>query len=164
VHLLIALIVIVGSLAASADDADRQPPPTAPPEGCSHAKTAIARAAAEADALLLKSTDDPLADQTDVLHYRLEFEVEPTIRFLGGSNTMTVESRVDDVTAFRFWLHPAMTIGSVEVDGAAAMWRRLDSAIVEVELGRSRRFPNRGSLTPGGRSRRTAATRPPAIS
>jgi hypothetical protein len=40
-----------------------------PPEGCSHAKTAIARAATAAKALRPKSTDDPLAEETDVLHY-----------------------------------------------------------------------------------------------
>jgi len=137
VHLLIAFILMVGSLAVSADDAERRPVTTEPPEGCSHAKTAIARAAARAGTLFLKSTDDPLAHQTDVRHYRLDLEVDPMNRFLDGSNTMTVESRVDDVTAFRFWLHAAMTVGSVEVDGAAAQWRRLDSATVEVELGRT---------------------------
>ena len=108
-----------------------------PPEGCSHAKTAIARAAAGAKALRLKSTDDPLAEQTDVLHYRLDFEVVPMTRFLGGSNTMTVRCLEDGVTAFRFWLHSAMSIASVRLDGSSAQWRRLDGATLEVELGRS---------------------------
>jgi len=107
------------------------------PEGCSHAKTAIARAATAAKGLRLKSTDDPLAEETDVLHYRLDFEVLPRSRFLGGSNTMTVRCRENGVTAFRFWLHSAMSIDSVRIDGSRAQWRRLDGATLEVELGRS---------------------------
>jgi len=106
-------------------------------EGCSHAKTAIARAAAEAKNLRLKSSDDPLAEQTDVLHYRLDFEVVPMSGFLGGHNTMTVRCREDGVTAFRFWLNSVMSITSVRLDGASAQWRRLDGATLEVELGRS---------------------------
>ena len=120
----------VGEMAAPTPDTD-------PPEGCSHAKTAIARAAVEAKALRLKSTDDPLAEQTDVLHYRLDFEVVPMTQFLGGANTMTVRCREDGVTAFRFWLHSAMSITSVRLDGSNAQWRRLDGATLEVELGRS---------------------------
>jgi len=108
-----------------------------PPEGCSHAKTAIARAAAEAKALWVKSSDDPLAEQTDVLHYRLDIEVDPAARFLDGSNTMTVRCREDGVSVFHFWLHSAMSITSVRVDGSSGQWHRLDSATLEVELGRS---------------------------
>jgi len=93
--------------------------------------------AARTPRLPLKSTDDPLAEQTDVLHYRLDFEVVPMTRFLGGANVMTVRCREDGVTAFRFWLHSAMSITSVRLDGSNAQWRRLDEATLEVELGRS---------------------------
>ena len=117
-----------------------QPPSTPmkdPPDSCSRAKTARARYLEKADALRLKSVNDPLAGQTDVRHYRLDFEVHPTARYIDGSNTMTVKTLVDDVTAFRFWLHRALTITAVEVEGETAAWRRLDEEVIEVSLGRS---------------------------
>jgi aminopeptidase N len=134
---LLSLLILAATWQTPVAEVSRGAVDVEPPEGCSHAKTAIARAAAEDKALRPKSTDDPLAEQTDVLHYRLDFEVVPTTRFLGGSNTMTVRCREDGVTAFRFWLQSAMSITSVRVDGSIAHWSRLDSATLEVELGRS---------------------------
>jgi len=134
---LLSLLILAATWQAPVAEMSRGAVDVKPFEGCSHAKTAIARAAAEVKALRLKSTDDPLAEQTDVLHYRLDFEVVPMTRFLAGSNTMTVRCRVDGVTAFRFWLHLAMSITSVRIDGSSAQWSRLDSATLEVELGQS---------------------------
>ncbi len=107
------------------------------PPGCSRAKIAVARAASHNAKLALKSSDDPLAEETDVLHYRLDLEVDPSRGFLAGSNTMTVRCRVDGVRVFRFWLHSAMAITGLRVNGSAASWRRLDGATLEVNLDRT---------------------------
>jgi len=128
---LLSLFILGVTWQAPMDGVSRGAADVEPFEGCSHAKTAIARAATAAKALRLKSTDDPLAEQTDVLHYRLDFEVVPMTRFLGGANVMTVRCREDGVTAFRFWLHSAMSITSVRLDGSNAQWRRLDGATLE---------------------------------
>ena len=131
-----AVLMMIFILAA----AGLQPPPTPmedPPDGCSRAKTARAGFSVKADALRLKSVNDPLAGQTDVHHYRLDFSVNPATRYINGSNTMTVKTLVDDVTAFHFWLHRALAITAVEVEGETAAWRRLDAEVIEVSLGRS---------------------------
>ena len=106
-------------------------------DGCSRIKAARAGLTEESERLRLKSSSDPLAEQTDVLHYRLEFEIDPVAEYLDGGNTMTVEAVIEGVTDFRFWLHSAMSIADVRVDGRAATWRRLDTEVIEVELGRS---------------------------
>ena len=54
-----------------------------------------------------------------------------------SSNTMTVKALAEDVSAFRFWLHTALRITNVDVDGARAVWRRLDMEVIEVQLGKS---------------------------
>jgi aminopeptidase N len=50
---------------------------------------------------------------------------------------MTVSALVDDVSFFRFWLHGALSITAVEVEGKAAQWQRLDTEVIEVSLGRT---------------------------
>jgi len=120
--------------------ASLQTPTTAaedPLDGCSRTKTARAQFSDQAEALRLKSSSDPLTGQTDVQHYRLDLEVDPAARYLRGSNTMTVKTLVDDVTIFRFWLHSALSITAVEVEGEAVEWRRLDTEVIEVTLGRT---------------------------
>jgi hypothetical protein len=74
-------------------------------------------------------------DSTDVGHYRLELDVNPSTRRFTGANTMTVTSLVDGLTSFQFWLHTAYTVDSVELDGAGAQWTRLDTEAIEVDLG-----------------------------
>jgi aminopeptidase N len=107
------------------------------PELCSRAKIASVERLAAARELQLKSSNDPLAMQTDVQHYRLELEVVPDASFIEGRTTMTVECVEDGVTAFRFWLHSVLTINELQVDGSDADWTRLDDATVEVELASS---------------------------
>ena len=104
------------------------------PELCSRAKTASPERAKAARYLQLKSSNDQLALQTDVQHYRLELEVNPADRFIDGRTTMTVACVEDGVTAFHFWLELMLTITEVEVDGVAAGWHRLTNPTVEVEL------------------------------
>jgi len=132
------MTVLIMILALGA--ASLQTPATAeedPLDGCSRVKTARAHFSEQTKALRLKSSNDPLTGQTDVLHYRLDFEVDPAAEYLSGSNTMTVKTLVDNVTAFRFWLHDAMSISAVEIDGKAAEWQRLDAEVIEVSLGRT---------------------------
>ena len=108
-----------------------------PLDGCSRGKTERAQLSKQTEALRLKSSNDPLAEETDVLHYRLDFEVDPDARYLSGSNTMTVKTLVDDVSAFRFWLHTAFSITGVEVEGETVAWQRLDPEVIEVSLART---------------------------
>jgi len=133
---LLVVVILAGAVPVTAVDVPQEAAHDEP-LGCSRAKTALAGAALADVKLLLKSSDDPLAEETDVLHYQLDIEVVPSSFFLTGNNTMTVRSRVDGVTAFRFWLHSSMSINSVRVNGDAAPWRRLDGATVEVDLDRS---------------------------
>ena len=107
------------------------------PELCSRAKTASPGRARAARILQLKSSNDPLALQTDVEHYRIELEVEPTTEFIDGRTTMAVRCVEDGVTAFRFSAPLVATIQEVELDGGDADWTRLDEAAVEVELART---------------------------
>jgi len=128
---VLAAVVSTAALAARVEPAE-------PPDTCARAKAALVR---ERDAVstgwAAKSSDDPLALETDVLHYRLELEVSPASRMLDGANTMTVACVADGVTVFRFWLHPALAVTALTVDGRAAAWRRLDERALEVELGSS---------------------------
>ena len=120
--------------------ASLQMPSTAgdePLDGCSRVKAARAQFSEKAEALRLKSSSDPLTGQTDVLHYRLDIEVDPDSEYLNGSNTMTITTLVDDVSVFHFWLHSALSITAVEVEGEAVEWRRLDTEVIEVSLGRT---------------------------
>jgi aminopeptidase N len=132
--------LLVGSVLAATLAAAADPPAPEPADAsglCARAKAAIARATeSTGGAPAAKSSDDPRALETDVLHYRLELDVDPPRRFLEGANTMTVACAVDDVTAFRFWLHPALNVTALTVDGEAAAWRRLDERVLEAELGR----------------------------
>ena len=67
----------------------------------------------------------------------LDLEVHPAGRSIVGNNTVTVDTLVDGVTTFRFWLDSVLLITRVEVEGEAAAWRRLDAEVVEVILDRS---------------------------
>jgi hypothetical protein len=74
--------------------------------------------------------------ETDVLHYQLDIELNVGGRWIGGSNTMTVQSLLDGLTLFRFRLDSVFTIGDLRVGGVAANWTRIDSATVGVTLDR----------------------------
>ena len=128
------IVLSMAALVAAGDhDTQRTTLPEMPLE-CSRAKTAFA--AAEHDRYS-KNIDDPESFKTDVRHYRLDFEVDPDTQTISGSTTMTVASRVEDLSTFRFWLNASMTIRSVEVDGGDVEWRREDATMVDVDLDRS---------------------------
>jgi aminopeptidase N len=135
--LIIILVLGVASLQPLPVDEDHALAAHDALDGCSRIKAARATLSEEADRLRLKSSSDPLAEQTDVLHYRLDFDIDPVAEYINGANTMTVKALVDDLTAFRFWLHSSMSINEVRVEGRVAAWRRIDAEVIEVELGQS---------------------------
>jgi aminopeptidase N len=137
VHLFLTIFLVITLWPTSVVDITVQSPPTEGLDGCSRAKTARARYSEKADALQLKNVNDPLAGQTDVRHYRLDFEVDLDAQTFSGSTTMTVASRIEDLLIFRFWLNSSMAISSVEVDGEEVEWQRLNETTVDVDLNRS---------------------------
>jgi hypothetical protein len=74
---------------------------------------------------------------TDVLHYDLDIEIDPTSDWLGGTNTITVRSLVDGLTSFEVRLHDTFTITAVEVGGVPVGWVRLSETTIEVTLDRA---------------------------
>jgi aminopeptidase N len=136
---IVILILVLGVASLQAQPVDELVPVAGSEaiDGCSRVKAARGVLLEETERLRLKSSSDPLAEQTDVLHYRLDFEIDPAAEYLDGGNTMTVRTVVDEVAVFRFWLHVAMSITDIRVDDRVAAWRRLDTEVIEVELGRS---------------------------
>ena len=116
---------------APVSDIDGRSAPSEPPDGCSRAKTAVTFADS------LKHIEDPDSEKTDVHHYRLDFEIDPDAQTVAGTTVMTVASRVEDLSTFRFWLGESMTISAVEVDGDGVEWLRAGNAVVDVEMDHS---------------------------
>ncbi len=104
---------------------------------CAQAKAAGRAAGAAAVPELAKALLATAAE-SDVQHYQLDLEVVPATRALIGSNLMTVRAAAEGLERFRFRLASSYALSSVSVDGAPAPWSRLDTATVEVELGRPR--------------------------
>jgi hypothetical protein len=77
------------------------------------------------------------AGQTDVLHYHLDIEIDPGSHWVGGSNTMTVQSLVDNLSTFRFRLHDVFTISELRVGDVPVSWTQADEANVDVALDRA---------------------------
>jgi aminopeptidase N len=104
------------------------------PPSCAHAKAEVAAImAARGQAA---GARDEFSTDTDVLHYQLDIELDPATAWIGGSNTMTVQSQVDNLTVFRFRLDTTFTITDVQVGGMAASWTRVTYPAVEVTLDR----------------------------
>jgi hypothetical protein len=80
------------------------------------------------------SAQSGVLDDTDVLHYVLDIEIDPPTTWLGGTNTMTVRSLIDGLTTFQIRLHDNFNITSVQVDGVPATWQRLSVSTIEVDL------------------------------
>jgi aminopeptidase N len=130
--LLVAAVAWYAGAVASTLVPDQDGPPE---QGCSHAKSAFARAATAARVRPMKAKS-AAGEATDVTHYRLELEVDPNSRHLSGANSMSVTSLVDGLSSFQFWLHSNYSIDSMHVDGDSAQWARLDAEVIEVDLGR----------------------------
>ena len=76
---------------------------------------------------------------TDVLHYLLDIEVIPESQWIGGSNTITVRSLIDNLTLFYFRLDTILDITAVRVGQTPVTWTQVDEATVEVVLDRAYR-------------------------
>ncbi len=74
---------------------------------------------------------------TDLLHYNLDIQINPTAQTIVGANELTLVSKAGGLTQFTFRLQNNFTIPSILVDGAPAPWTRLDSVRVRVDLGRA---------------------------
>jgi hypothetical protein len=129
-------LMVVGGLSVWAAVANGQEQGF-PPQTCAHSKMAAAKAYAG-----LSTRDgvpaprlDRSAD-TDVQHYWLDLDVNPSTVWISGSNTMTVRSCVDDLTTFIFRLQSNFTMSAVLVGSTPVAWTRLDVANVQVSLDR----------------------------
>ncbi len=106
-------------------------------ETCAHAKALRGRAARGLDPggqPVANLGVDPLDALTDMLHYDLFLDVNPTAGTVSGSNTMTVASAAPGLTTFRFRLQSNFTITDLRVNGVVAPWLRADSVHVDVTL------------------------------
>ncbi len=74
--------------------------------------------------------------ETDVLHYHLGLEINPGTHWVGGSNTMTVRSLVDNLALFRFRLHDTFSITDLRVANVPVSWVQVDEANIDVDLDR----------------------------
>jgi aminopeptidase N len=125
------LLLLLFGPSAPAQDAGE------PAHLCARAKLAAAELALQTGGgAANQRTGRDLGSETDVLHYLLDIELNVGNRWVGGSNTMTVQSLTDGLTAFEFRLDEVLTITDVQVGGAPADWARLDSATVAVTLDR----------------------------
>ncbi len=136
---LLPVLLAVAAAAAPAPPVPTAGPPAAHVESALKARAAAAAVPASAAGQVreLAPDADPLAAATDVLHYRLDLQIDPTARRLTGSNEITVRC-VAAVATFRFRLDSLFTLGAVTVDGLSAGWQRLDSETVEVAFDRPR--------------------------
>ena len=122
----LGLLLVTPVAVCAQDDCLVQPP-------CAQAKSLAVRLARARGGPLVLSERNA---STDVLHYDLAIEIQPSTSALNGSNTMTVRSVVDGLTSFTFRLDQLFTITSVQVGGVDATWTRLDPINVEVTLDR----------------------------
>lgn len=112
--------------------------------GCAHAKQMMGRFGrglplldrpAGPGGVAQNATPEDLL--TDLLHYDLAIQINPTAQTIVGVNELTLLSKAEGLTQFTFRLQNNYSIPSVLVDGATASWTRLDSIRVRVDLGRA---------------------------
>jgi len=127
-------LVLFVMLAESVATWGQQRVPAGP--SCARAKREMAAALAAQGRYVPPTPRDNFSTDTDVLHYDLDIEINPVSAWIGGANTMTVQSLVDDLTLFRFRLDTTFTITDVQVGGVPAEWVRVAYPAVEVTLDR----------------------------
>ena len=59
----------------------------------------------------------------DMLHYRLDLDVDPSQRYIGGTVTLSF-SPTAPLSSLKFRLHRKLTLSSVAVDGSAGNYKR----------------------------------------
>ncbi len=100
---------------------------------CGHAHSAALRLQRAANGEQ-RPIYDRANNDTDVLHYDLELEIDPDTQWIGGSNTITTRSLIDGLTTFQVRIDELFTLTAVESGGVSASWNRLDSATIEITL------------------------------
>jgi len=110
-----------------------------PGMACARAKAAaLERARAAGVEPARELPEDETADTTDVLHYRLDIEIDHSLQRLAGRNTITVRAVQDGVERMVIRLWQGFS-AAVTVDGRAVAPARRDAQTLEVPLGRSYR-------------------------
>jgi len=71
---------------------------------------------------------------TDVLHYDLNIEINPSAHTVAGSNTITVKSLVNGLTTFTVQLRSNFSVTAVQVDGLPSTWTQVNTANGRVAL------------------------------
>jgi len=127
---LAVLFVAAGSAAGFAQEALE-------PVGCAHAKATWRHTLEPPPDVLGGIAFDGSPPAEDVLHYFLDIEINPSARWLGGANTMTIRSLQDGLTTFTFRLDTTFVISDVRVGGVPVTWQRTDFPAVEVTLDRA---------------------------
>lgn len=84
------------------------------------------------------------SSDTDVQHCNLQIDVNPTTKFISGSNVMTIKSNVNGLTTFDFRLINNYTVNALLIDGVANSFTRLDVNTVRVTI--SSRVVNLGDV------------------
>ena len=76
----------------------------------------------------------PDSADTDVTHCFLNIEIDPVTKAIAGSNTIDVTSQVDGLAQLQLDLHSSMTVDSVSINGAIALYTRpADQILVNLD-------------------------------
>jgi aminopeptidase N len=70
-----------------------------------------------------------LADDTDVRHVKLDLDIDPVGRTVGGTVTTTVRSTIAALTTFSLRLHANMAVSTVLLNGNPPGWTRPTDAV-----------------------------------
>lgn len=73
-------------------------------------------------------------NETDVIKNSLDIETIPSTHVITGSNTMTIQSKISNLTQFKFQLGSNFTISSLKQNGANITFNRLDAINVVANL------------------------------
>lgn len=123
-------LVLVGGLSlvlcAASVAADVPPDPTVFDAclPCGKARAAYHRLAARRDVDATPQRPGTLREgleETDVLHYALDIEIDPAAQTISGSNAITVKSLVDGLSEFTIRLRSNYTVTAADVDGVPVM-------------------------------------------
>lgn len=76
------------------------------------------------------------ATDTDVLHYNLDIDINPTAKTITGSNTITVKSNINGLTIFPLRLRSNFSVTSCQVNGVPSTYTQLSTTDAQVTLNR----------------------------
>jgi len=101
----------------------------------------LAERAFRAQLKKLRDGDTPLgpaaSDDTDVLHYELDIEIDPVAKTIDGSNIITVQVATASLNTMQIRLSDDFTINEISINGTALSYTRIDEAELDVTLDRT---------------------------